>query len=373
MEFCFDIYSIYKGARYVDLTCLSTDHRSFEITAIEAGEYKMTAVLRSIEYENQFFESTRIVNTFSVVSYDDALPKIEIQSSAGDIVIAANEATSQADLNLGFALSNGLLDTNLFTTCVMLQDMDRSKVVVSWTCLKPTDRSIALNNLKIGNYELHMILRNTSNADTSAKSLVKSSEVVKVVRIKSLIDVIPLINSPSTLLEYGIDLHAHATSQATSGKSNVNIQYEVRGVVSAVQQLFLCVQVTKIDDSILLPFSCLSASTSVLTLLNMEIGSYTATLMLSVDQRLPLPSAESIEVKIDIRPMIEFIPSYDWQPLHAWHTIPSGIETRLPLSTGARKEARIPEPWRLQLTLPSPCKYFLRMDVMRDTTVAMIK
>jgi len=35
-----------------------------------------------------------------------------------------------------------------------------------------------------------------------------------------------------------------------------------------------------------------------------------------------------------------------------------------------RKEARIPEPWRLQLALPRPCAYFLRMDVDRHSTAA---
>lgn len=46
--------------------------------------------------------------------------------------------------------------------------------------------------------------------------------------------------------------------------------------------------------------------------------------------------------------------------------------SRLPIGYGARKEARLPEPWRLQLSMPNPCKYFLRMDVRRHTTIADI-
>lgn len=37
------------------------------------------------------------------------------------------------------------------------------------------------------------------------------------------------------------------------------------------------------------------------------------------------------------------------------------------------KEARIPEPWQLQLLMPLPCKYFLRMNVNRQTSILEIK
>ena len=41
---------------------------------------------------------------------------------------------------------------------------------------------------------------------------------------------------------------------------------------------------------------------------------------------------------------------------------------RLPISkNGGRKAAKIPNPWRLQIPLPKPCKYFLRMDVYKHT------
>lgn len=41
-------------------------------------------------------------------------------------------------------------------------------------------------------------------------------------------------------------------------------------------------------------------------------------------------------------------------------------------SNSLRKEARIPSPWRLQLPMPSPCTFFLRMDIFRDTFVREI-
>jgi hypothetical protein len=42
---------------------------------------------------------------------------------------------------------------------------------------------------------------------------------------------------------------------------------------------------------------------------------------------------------------------------------------RLPMGQNSIKEARIPDPWRMQLPLPNPCKYFLRMDLYKSTAV----
>eukprot|EP01034_Spumella_vulgaris_P025286 gene25287-31724_t len=106
----------------------------------------------------------------------------------------------------------------------------------------------------------------------------------------------------------------------------------------------------------------------------MTAGRYLATFVLRNEKSADVfYAASSVQIPVEVRPSEEFIPTYDWQTLHAWHTIPSGIVTRLPLSSSHLKEARIPDPFRLQLSLPSPCKYFLRMDAKRGTTVGEIK
>ncbi|KAJ1437415.1 hypothetical protein B484DRAFT_445213 [Ochromonadaceae sp. CCMP2298] len=84
-------------------------------------------------------------------------------------------------------------------------------------------------------------------------------------------------------------------------------------------------------------------------------------------------SGGGVLLNVEVRLQEEFQPSYEWRPLRAWHTIPAGIETRLPLGGDAKKQARIPQPWRLQLPMPPPCEYFLRAEVMRHTTVAELR
>ena len=60
----------------------------------------------------------------------------------------------------------------------------------------------------------------------------------------------------------------------------------------------------------------------------------------------------------------------------------AGAEAESWLKAAApRKEARIPQPWRLQLSMPrdtqgqgiANCKYFLRMDVSRSTSLRDIR
>ena len=38
----------------------------------------------------------------------------------------------------------------------------------------------------------------------------------------------------------------------------------------------------------------------------------------------------------------------------------------------SRKTARIPDPWQIQLRMPSPCRFFLRINIYRDMTTGNI-
>lgn len=122
-----------------------------------------------------------------------------------------------------------------------------------------------------------------------------------------------------------------------------------------------------------------------------------------------------------LQPSVPIYPTYTWTDIRGWNTIPTGAETRIPLSrsypsndpvgsespggdldydhdmlqgnvlrfgSGAdmdengnvvnglhfqryvSKQVRVPEPFQLQVALPSPsCKFFLRMNVYKHTTV----
>jgi len=78
--------------------------------------------------------------------------------------------------------------------------------------------------------------------------------------------------------------------------------------------------------------------------------------------------SENAMVTLEVQKRQEVVPTYSWQKLRAWHTIPNGVETRLPLDGSSSKEVRIPSPWRIQLLNPAPCRHFFRMDLFPYTT-----
>lgn len=71
----------------------------------------------------------------------------------------------------------------------------------------------------------------------------------------------------------------------------------------------------------------------------------------------------------------EFVPSYDWQLVRPWQSVPPGLEVELPLDGIKLKRARIPPAWRLQLYVPGEeggGKYngfFVRTDLRAEDTV----
>lgn len=68
----------------------------------------------------------------------------------------------------------------------------------------------------------------------------------------------------------------------------------------------------------------------------------------------------------------EFMPSYDWQEVQPWQSVPPGLEVQLPLDGVTHKRARIPPAWRLQLYVPGGEEsggFFVRTDLRPDSTV----
>lgn len=69
-----------------------------------------------------------------------------------------------------------------------------------------------------------------------------------------------------------------------------------------------------------------------------------------------------------VLPQEPFTPSYDWQIVDAWQTVPPGMEVKMPLDGHSHKTARIPPQWRLQLGLGA-VPGFARLEVTRATAV----
>ncbi|CAN0439119.1 unnamed protein product, partial [Hapterophycus canaliculatus] len=85
--------------------------------------------------------------------------------------------------------------------------------------------------------------------------------------------------------------------------------------------------------------------------------------------------------QVDVILRRDFVPSYEWQQVHPWQSVPPGLEVQLPLDGVGQKRARVPPAWRLQLYIPGGEQgdgggsktqdggFFVRTDLSAGSTV----
>jgi len=127
--------------------------------------------------------------------------------------------------------------------------------------------------------------------------------------------------------EFGFD--KHKASGAT-----VAFEFALNGYIGAVSQVQTCLTVSKLAKDRVLPltvvveFMCLAAEQRSVSLSPIPEGDYDVQLQLRMTSA-PFALLESVcALSAAVRQMEELVPTYDWQRLHAWHSIPSGIITR---------------------------------------------
>ncbi len=101
------------------------------------------------------------------------------------------------------------------------------------------------------------------------------------------------------------------------------------------------------------------------------------------------PSTQLSEVAtahVDVLLQQEFVPSYEWQRVYPWQSVPPGLEVQLPLDGTGQKRARVPPSWRLQLYIPEEEDggeggkgggksggFFVRTDLRANSTVLEVR
>ncbi len=336
-ELCFEIYSISNDMKnVVENACIPIDNNRLTINNLSEGQYQLHAWLKSLKRGLDMLQSTKITNAFQIYSYESAVPRINLHPkdiqvrSDGQFHLVADVKKRTADLTLGYSYSASPLDPSLFTLCAYIVDLNSQsqKLKLPLTCLSAKDRQLMLNNLGVGDLELHLILRDVRN-NNQLDSLIKASELIRIVHVKDLDQSLPNLQVLNPLQEYVEDPSTHTAT--------VEINFQFQGDQYAIQQVVICVVIELITHnhtaelkSVVVPFSCLPPNNNVLTLQNMKVGEYSAMLMLArADRSTDVRYFETKQdLSISIRPPQEFVPTYDWQALHSWHTIPSGIETR---------------------------------------------
>eukprot|EP00981_Chlorochromonas_danica_P003628 scaffold671_cov186-Ochromonas_danica.AAC.1 len=379
-QVCVEVtYQEESGQVYLPRSCLPplSGGRAHDIALpeIRSGGYELRCYLKPVS-SSEILSETLITTRFRVLTYEEAVPRLSIPHR--EVILAADLIKQTADVTVEYALDSIAIDAGGFTVCVEVMNSLLGTTVLSWTCLGAKDRSFLLQNLAIGQYEVNMILddqrpKSLEEEKQSKLALLQRMERVRIT-IKSLTETWPTIQPDHSLVEYGVN-------PPISNTTTVKIGYHLEAIPGVIQQCQVCINLfqnenseTGIDDSSkLIAKGCIASDQVSFTLTNLPEGVYHAKLFIRIVQSREVYAPDVKTVTLVIRHMEEFAPTYDWQPLHAWHTIPSGAETRLPIGgEGKHKEVRIPQPWRLQLTMPSPCKHFLRMNIQRLTTMEQI-
>jgi hypothetical protein len=230
------------------------------------------------------------------------------------------------------------------------------------SCFSTTETSITLYGVKPGTYVLRLVLSDSDDRATVSEGVMKAvaatnnrngrrlfekSGVITVIEVKPLQEAMPTIGFLFDFIEAAVEPHMHSV--------DVKFQYVIVGAPTAVAQVQPCVRVqsklmnvhsadhnidadsgsaalsdaTAVTETETLPFTCVNRDQLSLTLSKLKVDDHTVTLTLRLSEEPHKVFANTEKTfTVFVRDRVEFVPSYDWQPLHEWHTIPAGLETR---------------------------------------------
>ena len=348
-EFCFSVKSNHFGTIAIETTCLPAQNNQLVLNGLKEDEYTINCFVKEKNADNSWsnLESTTISNVFLVLNFENALPKIELLNvpQVGDITLIADAVKNTADFNLDYSYTKSVMNHGYFTLCLQIIDATTNEMKLKLSCLTANDRKLTLNNLAMGKYIFTFILKDlrkevSSSSDTS--NLLPSTQLIKNVIISSLTNNIPKIQLLTPLQEYAATLITKKQEEGDQNthqkllSANIQVIYQLDGFLTAIQQTVLCIDILRHPTSdnheqsaeSIIKHYCLPSNNNQFSL-PLEEGSYQSALTLAAAVNNNYIFEESrISFPILIKHPEEFVPSYQWQPLHPWHTIPSGIETR---------------------------------------------
>jgi len=373
VAFCFHILQTDSQFKYSE-NCFKLATREITINEIGPGDYLLTTFLREFDEEHQnaasIISDTTSTRLFKVISDQRSVPLLSVQSDLcsaepgqpTSLSFAVDAKTNTAVADVFFTLQKVSQSTavdDLFSICLTLLGIDGS-VLVKRSCLSPGQQSAVLSNLRVGTYTLQASLQGPEDED-----VIQSSTISASLHVYDLKDAVQSVNvagavesDPSNLqLEYVVGTNAGGTTDAPIAVTIHTVPCTAEKLVSLCLELYAH---TKSDSSRegrltltpgvgpLLSRKCFPSEVRTLTPRHLTAGIYTA--IITLHDARDMPSSDSdradssllspplqypaaiessaLRVLLETRAMEELEPSYEWQRLHAWHTIPAGMDVR---------------------------------------------
>jgi hypothetical protein len=313
---CVDYSRVNENGEYASLasSCFPVDTRSITLDGSSAGTYQLDAY---IQY-NQV-ELSRIQRTFHITEISASVPSLSLVEENPIYILPP--ANVRANANLPFTVQSAVFDLSDFRACAVMYSLD-GQLLLNKYCMELEDptSSLTFYNLMLGAYSAHLNLcvklgeACETITDTAVSSLIKLSA------FETVLPVIQLANNGE--FEVGAD---------AGGTGDASIVFSLVGPSGATQHAHVCAVLLASPDSEYLPRHFhVTSSESSLSIPRVAVGDYTVRLTVCVPENNQYQeySESSVTARLICKHTEEFRPSYEWQPLHAWNTVPVGSETR---------------------------------------------
>jgi hypothetical protein len=345
--FCLVVSSLTSNQQFSE-NCFDVQHTALNLNDISEGSYRVTVYLR----EQTVAEKPIIESSIQSVDFEvrqapiPAVTVIQAGKESGGILGVADPATGLAAISLELRWT-GVSDAVLsaYEVCISLTEQSQQSVTLPNTCFAHTDTTISLSRLPTGLYNLQSVLRPKGTTVAAADGVINNDAL----------RVVPLHEAYPTLLILDGGALTHAAVRDSAGRISYKLEYVastasrsanadiavhiVSADTSVAAMVVPCLQLSNAEDNaVLAPTTCLEPSQHTFSIRALPVGVYTARLSLrpaycAQSVTLPPDCAEAV-VKSMIKPVMEvrvpqeFVPSYEWQPLGPWHTVPTGLEIR---------------------------------------------
>jgi hypothetical protein len=274
-----------------------------------------------------------------LVAYCSIALELEVLAPQNSSTYAIRTSSSSTSTSIKYEVRGLLPSSTSAQVCAQITSAHNGQELLPRTCYSAMD-GIAkkiLDGLTLGSYLLHLTLEEKTAHD------MKSFQVTTAIDVKEIKDIIPRFAINRLSREIGL--------HPSDPESDFIVKFPTEGIESAISLVQVCLEVNLIADRLvsdhlstilqdkqsagrmesmpIMDLTCIPKGKRSFILRAIREGVYDIRLVqrLSGEPYTVFQESE-VHMRLEARTFIELLPSYNWQQLHAWHTIPMGLETR---------------------------------------------
>lgn len=330
IQACIELLDLSNFRITIPLTCV--DHHEFPLVNVHPSKYLFSVQLKE-RNTNILLPETKVERVFFVHKFENHIPKVSCIFCQNNVIhstlkINALGEPIPTNVSINYAISDSIIPPSHLQVCMFIDGM------IANTCFPHENNRIDLINLSKGSYDVTFFVALASNSSLGYPSSIQ----VFHLEVRTLEENLPRFSFfDHSVFDFVVP--------SIDEKVNITIPFKLVGEPSAATQVVTCVQLynIEVDESRVFQFesnfTCLPPSgpdtvtrTNHISLPNISLGVYELRVFMQTVANSSImfytKEEEAVRIQIQVRTPFEFIPTYEWQPLKAWHTIPSGIETR---------------------------------------------